>query len=228
MRNPQFTPLDLRDWKRGQMFYYFAKMAPTGYSLTVDVDITRMLAACREAGVKFFPAYLWLVTRGLNLQTEFRIAEKEGQIGYYDFLTPLYASFHEDDKTFSLMWTEFREEFGEFYRAYLENQKCSGDNHGVLCQNQTVPPENAYTVSCVPWISFRSFSVHSYGDKPYYFPSVEAGRYYESGGKTLMPLSITCHHAAADGYHVKCFLDAFQERADNFAYFLPETSGRNG
>lgn len=228
MRNPQFTPLDLLDWKRGQMFYYFAKMAPTGYSLTVDVDITRMQAACREAGVKFFPAYLWLVTRCLNLQTEFRIAEREGQIGYYDFLTPLYASFHEDDKTFSLMWTEFREEFGEFYRAYLENQKCYGDNHGVLCQNQTVPPENAYTVSCVPWISFRSFSVHSYGDKPYYFPSVEAGRYYESGGKTLMPLSITCHHAAADGYHVKCFLDAFQESADNFAYFLTETSGRNG
>ena len=228
MRNPQFTPLDLRDWKRGQMFYYFAKMAPTGYSLTVDVDITRMLAACREARVKFFPACLWLVTRCLNLQTEFRIAEREGQIGYYDVLTPLYASFHEDDKTFSLMWTEFREEFGEFYRAYLENQKCYGGNHGVLCQNQTVPPENAYTVSCVPWISFRSFSVHSYGDKPYYFPSVEAGRYYESGGKTLMPLSITCHHAATDGYHVKCFLDAFQESADNFAYFLPETSGRNG
>lgn len=228
MRNPQFTPLDLLDWKRGQMFYYFAKMAPTGYSLTVDVDITRMLAACREAGVKFFPAYLWLVTRCLNLQTEFRIAEREGQIGYYDFLTPLYASFHEDDKTFSLMWTEFREEFGEFYRAYLENQKCYGDNHGGLCQNQTVPPENAYTVSCVPWISFRSFSVHSYGDKPYYFPSVEAGRYYESGGKNLMPLSLTCHHAATDGYHVKCFLDAFQESADNFAYFLTETSGRNG
>ena len=228
MRKPQFTPLDLRDWKRGQMFYYFAKMAPTGYSLTVDVDITRMLAACREAGVKFSPAYLWLVKRCLNLQTEFRIAEREGQIGYYDFLTPLYASFHEDDKTFSLMWTEFREEFGEFYRAYLENQKCYGDNHGVLCQNQTVPPENAYTVSCVPWISFRSFSVHSYGDKLYYFPSVEAGRYYESGGRILMPLSITCHHASTDGYHVKCFLDDFQESADNFMRFLPKDSGENG
>ncbi|MCI6957604.1 MAG: hypothetical protein MR763_09695 [Clostridiales bacterium] len=43
-----------------------------------------------------------------------------------------------------------------------------------------------------------------------------------------MPLSLTCHHAATDGYHVKCFLDAFQESADNFAYFLPEPSGRNG
>lgn len=228
MRKPEFSPLDLRTWKRGQMFYYFAKMAPTGYSLTVDVDITRMLAVCREAGVKFFPAYLWLVTKCLNRWTEFRIAEKEGQIGYYDFLTPLYASFHEDDQTFSLMWTEFQEDFSVFYRAYLENQKHYGDNHGVLCQNRTVPPENAYTVSCVPWISFRSFTVHSYGNKPYYFPSVEAGRYYESGGSILMPLSITCHHAASDGYHVKCSLEDFQESADNFAWFLPKESERNG
>lgn len=228
MGKPEFSPLDLRTWKRGQMFYYFAKMAPTGYSLTVDVDITRMLAACREAGVKFFPAYLWLVTKCLNRQEEFRIAEKEGQIGYYDFLTPLYASFHEDDQTFSLMWTEFQEDFSVFYRAYLENQKRYGDNHGVLCQNRTVPPENAYTVSCVPWISFLRFTVHSYGDKSCYFPSVEAGRYYESGGSILMPLSITCHHAASDGYHVKCFLEDFQESADNFAWFLPKESERNG
>ena len=71
---------------------------------------------------------------------EFRIAEKEGQIGYYDFLTPLYASFHEDDKTFSLMWTEFREGFLEFYRENLANQERYGENHGVLCQNQTTPP----------------------------------------------------------------------------------------
>lgn len=221
MRNPQFTPLDLRTWKRGQMFYYFAKMAPTGYSLTVDVDITRMRAVCKEAGIKFFPAYVWLVTECLNRQTEFRVAEKDGQIGYYDFLTPLYASFHEDDKTFSLMWTEFREDFEGFYRAHLDNQARFGDNHGVLCQNHAAPPENAYTVSCVPWISFRGFFVHSYGDKPYCFPSVEAGRYYEREGKILMPMSITCHHASTDGYHVKCFLEAFQEGADHFDRFLP-------
>lgn len=55
MRKPQFTPLDLRTWKRGQMFYYFARMAPTGYSLTVDVDITRMLAVCRGGWDQILP-----------------------------------------------------------------------------------------------------------------------------------------------------------------------------
>ena len=55
---------------------------------------------------------------------------------------------------------------------------------------------------------------------PYYFPSVEAGMIYESGGKLLLPLSITCHHAAADGYHVKQFLDALQDGMNHMERYL--------
>lgn len=215
-----FTPIDLQTWKRGPMFYYFSKMAPTGYSLTVELDITRMLKTLKAANLKFFPAYLWLVTTTLNLQTEFKVAEKDGQLGYYDTLTPLYAAFHDDDKTFSLMWTEYDRDFQVFYHSYLENQKHFGHNHGVLSQPETPPPENAYTVSCLPWISFQHFSVHSYENKPYYFPSVEAGKFYEKEEKTLLPLSITCHHATTDGYHVKCFLDTLQAEANDFEKYI--------
>lgn len=220
-REPIFTPIDLRTWKRGGMFYYFAKMAPTGYSLTVKLDITEMKAALDKNNLKFFPAYLWLVTKLLNRQEEFRIAEKDGQIGSYDFLTPLYAVFHEDDKTFSLMWTEFDEDFRSFYEDYLHNQEKYGGNHGVLAQPEIVPPPNAYTVSCVPWISFEHFAVHNYDNKAYYFPSVEAGKFYEEEGRLLMPLSMTCHHATTDGYHVSLFLEQLQEEMNRFEQYIP-------
>lgn len=216
----KFTPIDLQTWPRGQMFYYFSQMAPTGYSITVNVDVTEMRQALKEVGMKFFPAYLWLVTKNLNRQTEFKVAEKDGVLGYYDSLTPLYASFHEDDHTFSLMWTEYTEDFPKFYQAYLENQASFGHVHGVLGQPQTPPPENAYTVSCVPWIRFSHFAVHSYENKPYFFPSVEAGKLLEQDGRILMPLSMTCHHAATDGYHVKCFLASLQQDIREFAQFL--------
>ena len=52
----KFTPLDLRTWKRGQMFYYFSQMAPTGYSLTVELVLAKMMKTIKSAGVKFFPA----------------------------------------------------------------------------------------------------------------------------------------------------------------------------
>ena len=215
-----FTPIDLQTWPRGQMFYYFSQMAPAGYSMTVPVDVTALRKTLKEAGRKLFPAYLWLVTKNLNRQTEFKVAEKDGVLGFYDSLRPLYASFHENDHTFSLMWTEYTDGFLQFHQAYLENQAQFGHNHGVLCQPQTPPPANAYTVSCVPWVSFTHFAVHSYENKPYYFPSVEAGKFFEEAGRILMPLSITCHHATTDGYHIKCFLDSLQEDINGFIRYL--------
>lgn len=211
-----FTPIELQAWPRGQMFYYYSKMAPTGYSLTVTVDITHLRAILKRKDLKFFPAYLWLITKTLNKQIEFRVAEKDGQLGYYDTLTPLYATFHEDDKTFSLMWTDYHEDFAVFYKNYRHNQILYGGNKGVLAQAQTPPPENSYVVSCIPWISFKHFAVHSYENKSYYLPSVEAGKFYEKGERLLMPLSITCHHATTDGYHVNCFLEELQRAMDNF------------
>ena len=47
-------------------------------------------------------------------------------------------------------------------------------------------------------IRMRHFAVHSY-DRPYYLPSVETGKHYKKDGRALLPLSITCRHAAADG-----------------------------
>ena len=215
----KFNPIDLQKWPRGQIFYYFAHMAPTGYSLTVELDTTAMKRSLKAAECRLFPAYLWLVTRNLNKQTEFKIAKQEGTPGYFDTLTPLYASFHEDDKTFSLMWTPFDPDFRTFNAAYLENQMRYGGNHGVLAQPGT-PPPNAYTVSCVPWISFSHFAVHSYENKPYYFPSIESGKLFEQEGRVLMPLSITCHHATVDGWHVQKFLRDLQEDMDVFSIFL--------
>ena len=213
----QFTPIDLRAWPRGETFYYFAKMAPTGYSLTVELDVTRLRAALKDKGYKFFPAYLWLVTKCLNGQPEFRLAEADGQLGCYNVLTPLYATFHEDDHTFSLLWTEYDDNFAAFHAAYLADKEKYGARHGILGRTGELPPPNAYTVSCVPWVCFQHFAVHSYESKAYYFPSVEAGKFRERDGKTLLPLSLTVHHAAADGWHVHRFLERLQEEMDHFS-----------
>ncbi|MCT4604940.1 MAG: CatA-like O-acetyltransferase [Marinisporobacter sp.] len=38
--NTNFNPIDIQTWSRGQMFHYFSVMAPTSYSITVELDIT--------------------------------------------------------------------------------------------------------------------------------------------------------------------------------------------
>jgi chloramphenicol O-acetyltransferase type A len=213
-----FTPINMKNWYRIQTFSYFSQMAPTTYSLTVNVDITDLRQLLKSRGMKFYPVYLWLVTKYLNEQTEFKIAKKDGQIGYYDTLTPFYAVFHEDDHSFSMIWQEYTADFRAFYAGYLENQQKYGRNHGFLGRPE-LPPPNAYTVSCMPWVSFSHFSVHS-NNPDYYFPSVEAGKFFEEEDRVLLPLSLTCHHATTDGYHIKTFLEAFQDGMEGVERFL--------
>lgn len=35
-------------------------------------------------------------------------------------------------------------------------------------------------------------------------------------GKWIMPLSLTCHHATTDGWHVHEFLESLQKNMDKF------------
>jgi chloramphenicol O-acetyltransferase type A len=209
---PKFTPIDPAKWPRGEMFYYYSEMAPTGYTIDVTVDVTNMKKALKDKSMKFFPAYLYIVTRALNEQIEMKTAYADKQIGYWSTLTPMYAAFHDNDKTISLMWTEYDNDFSVFYNNYREDQRLYGEKHGALAK--PAPPPSCYIVSCVPWISFNSFSLHSYGNSKYFFPSVEAGKFTDSEGRLTMPLSITLHHATTDGYHVQQFLKELQRLLD--------------
>lgn len=66
-------------------------------------------------------------------------------------------------------------------------------------------------------MKFEHFAVHSFENKPYYFPSAEAGRIFSEGDRELLPLSLTCHHAATDGYHISRFLEELQRDMDGFS-----------
>ena len=211
--NCEFHLIDRSTWDRSPYFYYFTKMLPTGYSLTVEVDITNTYHAIKKSGKRFFPAYLFIASRLIAKHQEFRIAEKDGQLGYYEILHPSYACFHEDDKTMSCMWTEYDPNFELFYSNYMEDQRQYAGKHGILAKVDI--PSNSYMIGMLPWTQFKSYSPVPYASSNYYFPVLQAGKYFNKEGKIMMPFSISVHHAVADGYHTGLFLQRFQEEMLN-------------
>lgn len=205
-----FQSIDIQTRPMAQAFHYYTQMAPTSYTVNVNMDVSFLRKELKTKGIKFFPAYLYLVTRAITRQQELRVAVKDGILGYWDCLTPAYPQFHEDNKTTSLLWTEYNDNFPEFYNQYLTDTKLHGKSHGIL-SSKGVPPANAYIISCIPWFTFNSFSLHNHGIKDYYVPSFKAGGFTEtSNGKIVMPLSVTVHHATTDGYHLKVFFEELQ------------------
>ena len=85
-----FTPVDRASWSRRQAFWYYTEAAPTAYSVTCRLDVTNTRQALKEAGLRFFPAYVWLVTEAISHQSAFRLAERDGVLGHWSQLVPAY------------------------------------------------------------------------------------------------------------------------------------------
>lgn len=215
--NGTFHPIDMADWERQQYFYYFTKMLPTGYSMTVEMDITETYDMIKEKGSSFFAAYLYTTLKQLAVQKEFRITTIDGKLGYFDVLHPSFAVLHEDDKTMSNMWIAYADSFITFSQRYEEDMAKFKNNHGILAKPD-MPPANSCMIGMVPWIEFTHYCPIPYAQSDCYFPVIQAGKYFTRQGRRLMPYSITIHHAVADGYHVAAFLDGVQNLLSN-----PET-----
>lgn len=109
----------------------------------------------------------------------------------------------------SNMWTEYNSDFHTFYNNYITDQNRFAHNHGILAKPD-MPPQNSFMIGMLPWIEFTSYTPVPYANSSSFFPVLEAGKFIDRDGRKRMPLSITVHHAVADGYHVGLFLDKFQ------------------
>lgn len=146
----------------------------------------------------------------VNVSVDVTVLRRELKTRAVKFF-PAYPQFHEDDKTTSLLWTEFNQDFTVFYHQYICDTGLHGNSHGIL-SSKGVPPPNAYIISCIPWFTYQSFSLHNHGIKDYYVPSFEAGGFTKnSSGQCIMPLSITVHHGVTEGYHLKIFFQRLQD-----------------
>ena len=102
-----------------ESFYYYSQMAPTSYSLTVEIDVTKLRKHLKSKYLKFFPTYLYIVSKVLNNHKEFRVGLKDNTLGYYKYIHPAFPQFHKDDKTTSLLWLNYCDDFKTFYNNYI-------------------------------------------------------------------------------------------------------------
>lgn len=210
-----FHAIDMETWSRAQIYNYFTETVSTLiYSINVTMDVTILRYTLKSKGLKFFPAYLYLVTRAIRRQQEFLMAIQDDMLGYWDCRIPFYPVLHEDDKTITFLWTEYDEDFEVFYKSYISDMAQHGKSHGIM-SSKGAPPSNNYIIACIPWFTFNSLSMQLQNAKNYYAPLFEAGGFTETNNITTMPLSITVNHAAVDGYHIKELLEELQWTMDH-------------
>lgn len=201
----EYTVIDKENWARKEYFEHYINAVPCTYSMTTKIDITHI----KQHKLKLYPALLYCITKTVNRHEQFRTAFRaDGTLVLYQKLLPCFTVFHQSTKTFSNIWTEFCDDYAVFYRNYTEDIARFGSAQTMMAKPN--PPENIFTVSMIPWVSFEGFNlmVQSFS---YLLPIFTLGKYLRTGTQYLIPLAVQVHHAVCDGYHASCFIQDLQQ-----------------
>ncbi len=201
-----FQKIDRQNWKREEYFNHYFTSIPCTYSMTVKLDITKII----ETKKGLYPSMLYYIATVVNRHEEFRTAiNAEGELGVYDEMLPCYTVFNKDTETFSNIWTDYKADLEEFCIEYKKDIERFGKENKMTAKPDV--PDNSFPVSMVPWTSFEGFNLNIQKGYDYLIPIFTMGRYYEENGRIMIPIAIQVHHSVCDGFHVCRFVNELQE-----------------
>lgn len=202
-RKPVFHTIDLSTDPRRAHFEYFSGLAYPYVGLTVEVDITPLTEFRRRTSAPFFPTLLFCVSRAANAIPEFRRRIHDGQILEFEFCPSSHTEARPDGTYgYCTLWADVP--LSDFLPAARRAQEKCRAEHDLT---ETDNPVACLFISSLPWIRYTALV------QPVPFPAdsnprISWGRAFPRDGRTLLPLSVLCHHALVDGLHLSRFYQA--------------------
>ena len=150
---PGYRKIDLETWPRREHYRYYREFLKCGYSITARLDVTEAVRFTRAQKKRFFGCFLYAAARAVNSMDEMKMmTAPDGTPGIWDEVHLNFTVFHEDDKTFSDLWTAYDPDFETFYREWERVVETYGDCHGI--KGRPGQPPNFFCISCVPWLDY--------------------------------------------------------------------------
>ena len=207
-----YSIIDLNTWERGSLFKFYIDNMRIVMSLTADIDVAPLLAYARKNNLKFYSAMIWVVSRVINSHNEFKYGwSNEGDLIRWDYISPSYTVFNQEDESFTKFVTEYTDNLLDFCKRTVDDQRKNKCERAIIKDR----PQNFFDVSCLPWIRYKHFDVHVFDDGKFLAPVVTWGKYEAENNKVLMPLTMNIHHAVADGFHLSRFFNEVQALIDS-------------
>ncbi|MDI4649047.1 type A chloramphenicol O-acetyltransferase [Cohnella hashimotonis] len=215
----KFHPISMETWSRKPYFEHYMNRVRCTYSMTANIDIAILQAELKRKNVKLYPALIHMIATAVNRHPEFRTCfDSEGRLGIWERMSPSFTIFHEEDSTFSSIWTPYSEDFGAFYKRCLqETERYKHARQLFPCPDE---PPNTFPISSIPWVNFTGFNLNIYGEGNFLLPIFTMGKYDRQHDKLWLPVSAQLHHAVCDGYHAGVLFNELQELASDCRSWL--------
>lgn len=196
--------LDIETWVRKKHYYYFKKMRYPRICVTVNVEISDLLHYIKKHDLPFSTTFLFLTSKAINEVEEMRMRIRGEEIVIHDVVHPSFTLLNEKE-TFHFCEVNFVQK----YPLFSKNATDATLNALVEESLSDEPGRDDYIfVSALPWFTYTSIS-HPINDNESEFsvPRLSWGKYFESEGKILIPVTFEVNHALVDGIHIAKVLD---------------------
>ena len=150
---------------------------------------------------------MYLLAKTLNSREDYRIQYlfPQNELVVFDKINPCHYVFYTDTETCTPVYTEYQEDYNKFYANCSADVDAAKLTRGYKLDEKNHP--NYFDASYISWLNYDSLHIELPDGYLYYMPIINWGRYEETNGKLLMPLTVRLNHAVADGYLVsKVFL----------------------
>lgn len=216
--NDKFRKIDFETWERKDNYKVFTEFMPCGIQMNANVDITDLIKEMKRLNLRCYATFAYIITKIINSYDEFKTGlNKDGELVIFNKRHVRYPIFDDETKTVSILWSEYKEDFKEFYDNFLSDCSKYGKAHSMNAKGGF--PENFYDLTSIPWTTFTSFNCECNVNKVFP-PFVAIGKFFKQGEKILLPVNIKVHHAVCDGYHVSRFFEEFELLSKDFKSFI--------
>lgn len=193
-----------KNWYREAQFEFFKNYQDPFFNISTTVEVTQLYNYCKNNNLPFSLACLFVVTKGMNEITEFKLRFKNNKVVECEELA-IGTTVLNTNNSFSFCYFPFKNTIDEFClhaKSILENHK-----KGVVFE----PKEDEISLihsSILPWIQFTSIKHPHKGDENFIgIPKVVFGKTFHENSVLKISFSVEIHHAFADGFHVALLLD---------------------
>lgn len=202
-----YKTIDMPAYPRRAHFDYFRSLAYPYVGTTVNVDITALVGRIKRTSLPFFFTVCHCVARAANSVPEFRQRIVDDGIVEFDQCRTSHTVALEDG-TFCFCVLEDAPGFADYLREGRAAQAEAKRRSSI--QEDPAEALDKLFVTSLPWISYTALvqPVPSPADSN---PRISWGRYFVQEGRTLLPVSVLCHHALVDGIHLSAFYQNLDE-----------------
>ena len=200
--------IDLETYPRREHFKLFYGMSYPYVGMTVNVDVTDLLALCRESKWSFYVMVTHAVALAADEVPEFRRRIDQGGIVEYEECPTSHIEL-KSDGTYAYCTLRHHKPLEQFMQE-AEIARAAVRENGSIEEDEAI--QSMYYISTVPWVHFTQvIQPVSCGEDSN--PRFVWGKYEENAqGRMMMPLSVLVHHALADGLHIAQFYAAFDKQ----------------